>query len=102
MSDNWRQTKEMSSKHDIVVYKETNENWCGSFQFEHGTGLYLKVSFHWYFPSNSFQVTVWGNDDFGMGKYGMTENEARIVFMNVLLLPFVTTAELKSLGFENA
>ena len=73
----WKQTKEMSSKFDIVVYKETNENWCGSYRFEHTeSGMYLCVRFGWYFPSNTWLVTVWGNDDFGMGKEKRTYKSA--------------------------
>lgn len=99
----WKQTKEMSSKFDIAVYKETNENWCGSYRFEHTeSGMYLCVRFGWYFPSNTWLVTVWGNDDFGMGKYDMERNVAMEVFMKVIQLPFVTKDELKLLGFEIA
>jgi hypothetical protein len=99
----WRETKEMASKFDIVVYKETNENWCGSYRFEHTeSGMYLRVSFHWYFPGNNWNVTVWGNDDFGMGKYELERNAAMELFMKVIQLPFVTKSELKKLGFEIA
>lgn len=100
--DTWKKTTLMSSKYDIVVFKETNENWCGSYKLEDRKGLFLKVSFHWYFPSNNWMVTVWGNDDFGMGKYDLSQDEAMEIFMKVIKLPFVNQDDLYKLGFQIA
>lgn len=83
---------------DFECFKETKENWCGSYEM--GDKLYLRVKFSWLMPSNQWRVGVWGNDDFGMTFDSESKDIALNTFYEVVKLQLVTQDKLEDMGFE--
>lgn len=90
----------------VVLYKNTDDNWCGSFSLvEHGEWL-VRVYFYNIKSTNVgfVRVSVWGNDDCGYEKDFNSKDiaEAWKLFLVLLTLPKINFKDVKELGFKHA
>jgi hypothetical protein len=90
-------------KRRINVFKKTKDNWYPNYEERISGDSLVEVSFMKLYPSEeypeNYRVCIWGADDFGMEKDFVTENEAWVVFLEVIGLEFVNHRELEELGF---
>lgn len=94
--------KTLARQH-IFAYKSTRDNWYPSYQtldMRENAGL-VRVSLG-RLSDGLFRVCVWGADDFGMEKDQASMKKAIVLFLNIMLLPYVDQRELREMGFENA
>lgn len=85
-------------KNEISVYKETSDNWCGSYK-THKYDTHLVLIY--YYPHNDeFVINAEGTDDYSLSKRYKDEKSALTDFMVILGMNDVTIASLKSIGFE--
>jgi hypothetical protein len=92
----------------IVVYKPTQNDWCGNHTIEIGGEeiRLVRVSLIKMTPfmesKIEWRVCVWGNDDFGMDYDCIEKDEAMKIFQEVIALEYVNVVDLTSRGFINA
>jgi hypothetical protein len=87
----------------VTVYKETDDNWCGSFSLRRSEVLLVRVYFYNIKSINVefVRVCVFGDDDLGYEKdfeIGKI-SEAWLVFLKVIAMQKVNFKDLKELGF---
>ena len=89
------------------VFKRTSDNWAPSYPFGSDEGIpghgLVKVVFTQTGPSppasGEWRVAAWGADDFGMVRDFTDQSEAWHLFLEVIGMEDVTTAELTRMGF---
>ena len=93
----------------INVFKQTNDEWYGNYKIEDDCRVYglVEVKFTQTGPDPKYglgewRVCVWGNDDFGMERDFIDEDEALNIFYQVIGWDYVNVDPLKTLGFITA
>jgi len=86
----------------LHVFKNTSEDWYGSFRLLHDDDKLVMVTFSPpEYPVNSdYVVGVSGTDDYSMVYRHEQEVVAWCVFLQVLGMDDVTVSELRALEFE--
>ena len=82
----------------ITVFKETSDEWFGTFFTESGGPIQL-VRISLLKLLRGFRVLASGTDDFALEMDFNTESEARQMLNQIIAEPDVTRAYLKGLGF---
>jgi len=89
----------------VQLFKATRDDWRSSYRLNNGE-LYVMVSFTQTGPNpptqGEWRVCVWGDDDCGMEKDFLIENEAWLTFVTVIGWEYVNMDALKLIGFVSA
>lgn len=93
------------NNNEIIVFKKTTDNWCGSFELKGSSKEKLvRVRFSQiYTPdwkTECWRIGVFGNDDFGMFKDFLNMHSAWLTFLELLQRECVNIEPVKELGFE--
>ncbi len=86
------------------VFKRTNDNWCPSYIIKDSFNQWsaVEVSFI-HLMDGLFRVCAWGADDIGMERDYESENEACVVFLQVIGEDYVDVDLLiEKYGFKGA
>jgi hypothetical protein len=96
----------MLSKHldRIVVLKYTDDEWYSNETVIHKgkTTRVVEVKLLRLTDDTTFRVCVWGNDDCGLEKDFLNEDEANFTFLKVISWNRVNKQLLKDIGFYPA
>lgn len=85
----------------ITAYKLTKENWFPSYDAPDDQAYLLKVSLM-ALSDGLFRVCVWGADDYGMEKDQESLKKAIVLYINLMLLPYIKRNDLVEMGFVTA
>jgi len=95
-----------NNESDIIVYKQTSDDWFPCFNFDNGTSLVMVSFFECELIDDDTErrwgVAVWGDDDCGMEKIFTNRSLALVCFDDIIRLKDVTKFALGLLQFVSA
>ncbi len=89
-------------KSDIIVYKDTSDEWYGNYCIVGEPGTALVCVSLLQLDDGQWRVCAWGNDDCGVERDFLDRDQALAVFLEVITPNTVTMDDFIKRGFISA